>query len=225
MSSIQVLGKALRILEVLAAEKIGVSLGFLSKRLDLPRSTVQRIIDTLVEEGWVQKGENNGELRLGFKSMRLGLLVAPGTQDYLQQLVKRLNERSRETVTVAHLVDNKIQVLTALESKELLKASAIRQDQIPLLDSSLGKVLLAFVPEAQKDFDLSPAYLNELETVRQEGLAFDREACAPGLCSVAIHLALPGQEPLALAIVAPAVRYYQQETVFVEMLRELARLE
>jgi DNA-binding MarR family transcriptional regulator len=62
---IQVIHRAAEILRILAKDSGGLSLGQIAAQVQLPRSTVQRIIATLSAEDLVAIGTNSGGIRLG----------------------------------------------------------------------------------------------------------------------------------------------------------------
>ena len=62
---VQVISRAAEILRLLAQETGGLSLGQIATRVDLPRSTVQRIVSALSTEGFVSAEKGNGGIRLG----------------------------------------------------------------------------------------------------------------------------------------------------------------
>lgn len=64
-SGIQVIHRAANILRQLRQDNNGQSLGSLATQTGLPRSTVQRIVETLIDEGFVMTSGKDGDLRLG----------------------------------------------------------------------------------------------------------------------------------------------------------------
>ena len=62
---IQVIARAAAILRVMKDDNSGLSLGQIADRTRLARSTVQRIVNALADEGLVMTGERGGSLRLG----------------------------------------------------------------------------------------------------------------------------------------------------------------
>ena len=62
---IQVIARAAAIMRALSEHSSGMSLGAIAKDIDLPRSTVQRIVNALKQEGLVESLSQNGGLRLG----------------------------------------------------------------------------------------------------------------------------------------------------------------
>src|SRR5919107_266739 len=72
-NGVQVIARAAQILRALDGEPDGLSLSQLSERLDLPRSTVHRVVTALAAEGLLAAASPNGRVRLGPELARLAL--------------------------------------------------------------------------------------------------------------------------------------------------------
>ena len=70
-SGIQVIARAANILRILESEKEGLSLGQIAKRVDLPRSTVQRIVNALADEHFLIAATPNARVKLGPAILRM----------------------------------------------------------------------------------------------------------------------------------------------------------
>ena len=62
---IQVISRAADILRILGNETTGLSLGQIAKKVNLPRSTVQRIVSALSAEGFIAIEKGYGGIKLG----------------------------------------------------------------------------------------------------------------------------------------------------------------
>lgn len=71
-SSIQVIGRAAALLDILARQRMPTSLAELSREVDLSKSTVYNILGTLASLGYVSIDESNRRYRLGPTLLRLG---------------------------------------------------------------------------------------------------------------------------------------------------------
>ena len=67
-SQVQVIARAATILRALEEENAGLSLGQIAQRVNLARSTVQRIVAALETEKLVIAASPNGRVRLGRRS-------------------------------------------------------------------------------------------------------------------------------------------------------------
>src|ERR1700688_1979974 len=70
-SQVQVIARAAAILRALEDEAAGLSLGQIAQRVNLPRSTVQRIVAALEAEKFLIAASPTGRVRLGPTILRL----------------------------------------------------------------------------------------------------------------------------------------------------------
>jgi DNA-binding IclR family transcriptional regulator len=228
-SSIKVLDKALDLLELLAQQDSGVSLGWLSRQLNFPRSTVQRLVESLERRGWVQKGDQDASITLGIKVSRLGWLSRKeNLLGQLHALVERIHKATHETIVCARLQEGRLHFLASKESPELLRATLLPLEQIPIFQSSIGKVLVAELPQHEIEILLQATaflpqqrakLLDEIASARSQAIAFDHEELHAGICSFAMRLPPVGADSLAIALVAPTVRYHENQESYREVMR------
>ncbi|MBT4588690.1 MAG: helix-turn-helix domain-containing protein, partial [Rhodospirillaceae bacterium] len=64
-SGIRVISRAAEILRTLNDESRGLSLGQIAAQVNLPRSTVQRIVGALKIEGFIIDGPGESQIRIG----------------------------------------------------------------------------------------------------------------------------------------------------------------
>ena len=93
-SGIQVIARAAEILRALKEARSGLSLGQIATRVDLPRSTVQRIIGALVTERFVIQDPKGGGIRLG---PELGAFAEAANFNVVERCRAILTEVTQET--------------------------------------------------------------------------------------------------------------------------------
>jgi len=99
-SGIQVISRAARILRVLAQNTSGMSLGQIATRVELPRSTVQRIVSALSAEGYILSDGGNGGIRLGPEIHSLAKAAAGDLKDRVRPVMRDLAAKTGETVNL-----------------------------------------------------------------------------------------------------------------------------
>lgn len=149
------LPKAFAILNLVAQEG-GIGFTAIQKRLGLPKSTVHQMIATLRDLGALQQTSDGGYM-LGLRLSELGAIAAN------QRTIERvalpfLKKLSLEVGMTCHLGvlegDDPI-YLAKVEAEQDIKINTWVGKRLSLYRSSLGKVLLAWQPEADLDRLLS----------------------------------------------------------------------
>lgn len=202
MPIIQSLDRALNILDLFDENHRELKITEISARLGLHKSTVHSLLKTLQLHRYIEQDEH-GQYRLGMRLLEKGQLLLQGF-DIREIANGPLRELSAETGQSVHLVIRDGAQGVYIDKVEGTRA-AIRYSRIgrrvPLHSSAVGKILAAFMPEAElervlEDYEYSkhtphtigsgPAYREELRIVRETGVAYDREENEPGVrCAAA----------------------------------------
>jgi DNA-binding IclR family transcriptional regulator len=219
-----VLDRVFGILDALAEDGAGVALSDLARKLDLHRSTVHRLLVVLEGRRYVEKDSASGKYRLGSKLLELGTKVAARldlpaiARPFLEQLVRETGE----TAHMGVLRQGEVLSIANVESSRTLHTPRTVGRRTPAHCSSLGKCLLAFLPDRDLNEFLevrglkaytistitSPEVLKaELRRVRERGYAVDEEEYEEGLkCVGAPVRDHSGAVIAAVSIAGPAPR-------------------
>src|SRR3954453_19608607 len=119
---VQVIARAAQILRALDGEPHGLSLSQLSERLDLPRSTVHRVVSALATEGLVAAASPNGRVRLGPELARLALSSRRELRQELRPHLQRLFDTLNETVDCAVLDGDYLRFIDQIAAPHRLRA-------------------------------------------------------------------------------------------------------
>lgn len=144
--SVGVLGRAGMILRVLAAAPGGTSLARIAGQIDVPRSTVQRLVAGLEAEGLVETGAGGGQIRLGAQFLRLAELSRPRVLDRIHPLMVELAGATGETVDLSMIRGRALFFVDQVVGTERLLAVSHIGDLFPLHCTSVGKAYLAALP-------------------------------------------------------------------------------
>jgi DNA-binding IclR family transcriptional regulator len=225
LGGVQVIRRAARILEALSGHPEGLSLAQISSSVDLPRSTVHRLIAALDAEGFVVAASPSGRFRLGPALTRLAASadrdIAVQARPYLAELSHELNE----TVDLAVLRHDRVLFIDQVASPQRLQAVSAIGAAFPAYCTANGKALLATLPagevEALFPAQLQPltpetitdraALLEQLSKIGPRGTAFDVEEHTIGICAVGVAVSAAGKETIALSVPLPAQRFYGNE--------------
>jgi DNA-binding IclR family transcriptional regulator len=219
-SGIQVISRAASILRALRDEHEGLSLGQIAERVTLPRSTVQRIVHTLVEERLLMAASPNGRVRLGMEILALANNSKIDIVEVAHSHLKALSQAIGETVDLAVLRGDHLVFLDQIAGTHRLRAVSAVGESFPLHSTANGKASLALLADSEvrhrlKDGKLAmangkkrtiEAILHELATVRKTGVAFDREEHSLGISAVGTAFRDQAGTVYAISIPAPTSR-------------------
>ncbi len=221
---VQVLDRALALLEVLAQQRGGCGLADMCLHLQLNKSTVHRLLMVLEKHRLVEKNAETGRYRLGLKLFELGskAIGALDLQERVRPHLQRLARETGETVNFAILDKGEVLYLEKIDSQSYLRITANVGDRCPAYSTGLGKAMLASLPEEEVEKILhgvklqvrTPTTLTSLAAIRQElritrsrGYAIDDEENVEGVRCVAAavrdHL---GNPVAAISVAGPAIR-------------------
>lgn len=225
---VQAVDRALILLEALARAEGPVSLSALSAEVGLHISTVHRLLNTLARRGFVEQEPYQGRYRLGLKLFEIGhralysLDIRAVARPFMRQLVEEFNE----TANLAVLDGTEVVYIDQVESKNMVKMMARPGTRGPAYCTGAGKVLLAYLPPSQLEKVLSSLNLEpytpmtitdvgrlkqELEAVRQQGFAIDREELEEGVRCVAAPIRNHEQRVVAaLSVSGPSNRLTEE---------------
>lgn len=224
--SIQTVSNALRLLEVFYEEpELGVS--ELSRRLDLHKNNVFRLLATLELGGYVEQSKANDEYRLGVRCLELGRAYARshGLVERAHPVLADLVSEIGETAHLGALRDHEVTHLDGRQPKRLVVTGSRVGQRLPAHCTALGKVLIGCADSALlEDYNASVvasglqartpdtitdgAKLNDLlRTVGGQGYALDFGECEPGLhCAATPVYGENGEVVAALSISGPSFR-------------------
>jgi IclR family pca regulon transcriptional regulator len=231
---VEALAKGLRILSLFDEKRPSWRVSDLAAAAGLPMPTVYRAVMTLTAEGYLDPLPNGGyrpgvrTLTLGTAALRSLDLVAIATPK-----LQRLAERSDETVNLAVLSGDRVLYLIRLRNSDLVTANIQVGSTLPAVHTSIGKLLLAYLDEADltaritdasfaansgPNAKLSLAELRgELRTVREQGWAMQDEELAYGLRSVAAPIIGPDGRVLAGVNLAVQARDWSSQRIVHEL--------
>lgn len=234
-AGIQVIARAAEILRTLSCHPGGLSLGAIAKDVDLPRSTVQRIVDALGAEGLTMSASGGSGVRLGPAILSLANATKFEIADLVRDALVDLSKATGETVDLSILDQNKAVFIDQVQGTHVLRAVSAVGAAFPLHCSANGKALLAMLDDAAlakvkgklKFEQLTPHTLRswddlakDIESTRATHVAVDREENSLGICAVAIGLLGPMDQRIAISVPTPTHRFVQSEALLTEKLVE-----
>jgi len=178
----QTLIRAAAILDSFSAEQPELGVRDLARRLELSPATTGRLLATLHSVGILQQNETTRAYALGAKVLGWANVFSStlDVRDKARPLMEELHRRTRESVSL-YIRDGRERVcVERIESLQQIRVVVRLGERMPLYAGASGKVLLAFLPTAQRE-----ALLEELKLVRlTENTPCDRARLARDLLEI-----------------------------------------
>ncbi len=221
---VQVLDRAVAILQVLADAPAELAPADIAARLHLHKSTIHRLLMVLEQHRFIRKGAGNGKFALGLKLFELGSRAAKGLslREHAQPFLARLVRETGETAHIGVLDEGDMVSVANVEGPRTLRMPSTVGRRTPVHCSAVGKAVLAFLPQSTLDeliarrplialtaktLATAGALGAELRRIRVRGYAIDDEEIEKGLrCVGAPVRDYTGQVVGALSIAGPTFR-------------------
>jgi DNA-binding IclR family transcriptional regulator len=236
-SQVQVIARAAAILRALENEASGLSLGQIAQRVDLARSTVQRIVAALEQEKLVIAASPTGRVRLGPTLLRLAASVHTDFASLARPFLTKLSGELRETVDLSTIKGDHLVFVDQVAGSQRLRAVSAVGETFPLYCTANGKAYLAqlddaaverligrrYEPRTAKTLTRLDKLLSELKTVRKSGVAFDREEHTLGICAAGVALRDLLGNYVAISVPVPTTRFQDHQSLIADRLRTIKR--
>lgn len=222
-SGVQSIERAIAILKAFSLENEELGVTELSRQLELHKSTVSRLLTSLLRAGLVEENPVTRKYKLGMALVTLGGLVLHrlDVPQAARPLMQALAEATQETVILGIKDRDQTVNVAQIPSPQTVKHIKWIGRRDPLHCTAMGKVLLAYSPAAEQDGIIScglPRYTpntitdpdllrQELAQVREQGYAIGEEEFEVGLNEVAAPVHDHTQEVVAaISVSGPAFR-------------------
>ena len=193
--------RALRILESFSLQKSTFTNAELSRKLDLNKSSVTRLLYSLEKSGFVKRDQKSGEYQLTHKVYQVGRVYIKQVDFHTvsMPILKELSATCGEACHLGFLDENKVLYLDWVESTRPVSLASITGKKLPAYCTGIGKIFLAFMDDASlssyfSQIMLTPYTTNtitspdilikQLRQVRAQGYAIDNAEFEPDVISV-----------------------------------------
>jgi DNA-binding IclR family transcriptional regulator len=223
--------RAFSILECFGDSHSSLTLQAIVDRIGLPKTTVFRLVQTLLQAGYLVQKENQ-ELCLSFRLLSLGSVVqnSLGVRDVVKPEMTMLAERTGETVEMS-LRSGPVErtCIEVIESRHALKSIVRVGDRVRLSAGATSKVFLAYMSPEELSVALrdGPPELDawrdtlpkELARIRRQGWASSAGERIPGASAICVPLfGFSGRHEHCLTIVGPSARIANRLEEFRDLL-------
>lgn len=216
--------KAFLLLEVVSEYPQGVAITELSARVSMYKSTVHRLLSTMLRRGYIEQDRESGRYKLGYMVLDMGMRLLSSI-DLRREALPFLQELAQETLEVVHLAfldRGEVVYIEKVDSPNTIRMHSRVGKRVPVHATGLGKAILAFLPP-EESRDIIARYglprltehtvtdsrklMDSLVKIRELGYAVDMEENEIGVCCVATPILEHGGKVVAACSVSgPSAR-------------------
>lgn len=216
--------RALDIVSLISMKKGGLGVTEIANQIDINKSSVYRILSTLVQYGYVEQDAESGKYKLGYKFLEISSKLLSSI-DLRTEAKSSLQELERQTNEVIHLVvydQGEVVYIEKLDGNETLRMHSKVGKRAPMHCTSVGKAILAHLPteavldiigrkglpaHTDKTITDKEQFLQELTKVREMGYALDLQENEYGITCIAVPIFdHAGKVAAAISISGPTIR-------------------
>jgi IclR family KDG regulon transcriptional repressor len=201
-NTVKSVDRAMQILKLVARKKEGSGVTELSNGVDINKSSVYRILSTLVKHKLVEQDPSSEKYKLGYGLLELATSLLESI-DLRAEAYPFLKELEKETNEVIHLVvydQGQVVYIDKLEGTETLRMHSKMGRRAPVHCTAVGKSILAHLPLEQvndildrhgmprhtpKTITDKESFMRQLQEVREKGFALDDEENEIGIICIA----------------------------------------
>lgn len=182
-----------------------LTVGEISRRLELPLSTAYRIVNTMVARGFLERHPDHGTLRLGLALIRLGRLATSSRNltEVARPEMERLARETGETAILMVPQPTHVVCLANVEGTYPIRPRSIRVGETyPYTAGAVPMAILAFLPEADQERILAAglppvtgktlrskrAIRQRCQEIHEDGYAFSRDEAIVGTAAVGVPI-------------------------------------
>ncbi len=196
-------GKALAVLDAVAAYGRPVRFGELLSDSPFPKATLYRLVQSLTKQGMLVFDPDRQTYAPGLRLVRLAhsawqsASLAPVARPYLEALSAEIGE----TIHLAQLDGGQVLYVDKINARAPLKMYSQAGKVAPAYCTGVGKAMIAFLPDTQLDpilrqqsyhaftaqtLTTPEALRDELQRIVARGHAYDGEEHEPGIICVSV---------------------------------------
>lgn len=197
---IQAVDRAIELLKAVSDSRSPRTVGELADACDLNRSTAWRLLMTLEHHGLIDRDSISQRYVIGYEVLRLAASASAHEliASRARPVMDRLAQETRESISLVVLTPRGIVAIDQSDSRSVIATVSVVGIHLPLHATASGKLRLAFAAEPEREELLGlpleqltertltdpAALVAELEQVRRQGYAVERDEFESGVSSV-----------------------------------------
>lgn len=207
------------ILQALKQDRSGLSLGKIAEAVDLPRSTVQRIVGALQGERLVISDASGRGFRLGPEVNALAEATRYNIVERCRLLLSELTQETGETADLSVMRGAGMIFLDQVPGTHRLRTISSVGEVFPLTTTANGRACLARLPDATAEKLIRDewnrrsidgeicAFRQRLDAIRGSGLAYDLDEHTPGISAIGFAFTDTSGDIHAISVPVPSTRF------------------
>ena len=218
--------RVLDILERLAGSEDGLTLTELAQVLGAPKSSLFPIVHTLEERRYLRQNRGTGRYTVGPGALVLGeAFAADGGLEPIVQVMKNVVSQCQETCQLGLLDRGNVLYVEKVDSTEAIRMISWVGNRLPANATAIGKALLSGLTDEEirilyaggltqltdRTVTDIEGLLTQLEAVRSNGIATEREESTPQLACWAVPLRRRQKVFAALSVSVPLFRCQEEK--------------
>lgn len=183
--------RAIDILNALGAEDMK-SIRELSHDLNITKSTIHRLLQTLEVKGMVKKDPTTEKYGLGYNVLELGknLVESNVIRNVAYSYMEKLSDETGDTVQLALVENDEILIIDTIEGMNEIRVFAQAGQKYPITYGSFGKVFMSSkndeeLREVLKESEGNEKIVKEITEIRKTRVAVGVDTPIRGAVSLA----------------------------------------
>ena len=231
--------RVLEILNLLSKNSQHLRLSDISRELNMPKSTLLPILQTMVQLQYIRKDDLE-RYCLGYALLDLGAAARNiySSSEHIRENLKTLVEKFHETCYYGVLEEGFVRCMEKIDSPQPLRMLTSIGHRLPAYATGIGKALLLdhtlqqlqdLYPKPVESLtentiiDMSELY-EQLQKAKKLGYAWEVEESTQHIRCFAVPVRKNGEIIGAVSIAIPLFRYQkEQENSIIKMLKETAK--
>lgn len=223
-------GKALEILDCVAHFGRPVRFSELLEDSAYPKATLYRFLQTLSNQNMLTYDEHDGTYSLGMRLVRLAHVAWKNASlaPIAKPFIEKLSAETGETVHLAQFDNGQVLFVDKITATDRFETLAQAGKVAPAYCTGVGKAMLAFLApkrlqlalQQQAYFKYTPAthgsaasLTKELDDIRIEGVAFDRQEHEQGIISIAAPILSTNGRVIGALSIATSISRHSPESL------------
>lgn len=202
-TNVRLVDRTFDVLEALSLHPNGTSIAALTAETGIHKSTIYRLLHTLISRGYVTKDEENSRYRMTLRAYQIGSRAVP-TFDLLSLSLDYLKELCRTSHEAVHLAvpdgPTIVYLFKEVASENVIRIASQTGARNYMYYTGLGKALMATMPEDKvkeiwnqsEIIQYTPStitnfsdLLADLAEIKKRGYAIDNEEHEAGIVCIA----------------------------------------